>query len=173
VKGQVILLGSLAALAAAAVIAFLALALRRHAARIVALEAANRALAGQIDRLALLDRREAACAPLDALWLCWSRCTAPDEAVLDAAAVAAEGAKRLFPRELEPDLDEISRLLGGLVRHRGREREAVLAGRHGERVALMEEEREMERLLRPKLAALRTLLADAARPVAMHGPDSL
>lgn len=158
---------------AAAVIVALVLALRRHAARIVALESANRALAGQVDRLALLDRREAACAPLDALWLCWSRCTPPDEEVLRAAALAAEGAKRLFPAELAPDLDEVSRLLSGLVRHRSRQRDAVLAGRHRERVVLIEEEAEMEHKLRPKLAGLRALLADAARPAAASGSDSL
>jgi hypothetical protein len=158
---------------AAAVIVALMLALRRHAARIIALESANRALAGQVDRLALLDRREAACAPFDALWLCWSRCTPPDEEVLRAAALAAEGAKRLFPAELAPDLDEVSRLLSGLVRHRSRQRDAVLAGRHRERVELIEEEAEMEHKLRPKLAGLRTLLADAARPATASGSDSL
>lgn len=163
---------SIAVLAAAAIVAIiLALAMRRSAARIAALEAENRALADDAERLALFDRREAACAPLDALWLCWGRCAHPDDAMLDAAARAAEAAKRLFPAEIEPDLDEVARLLAGLAARRAWQREAVRGGRHGERVALLDEEAEMERMLKPKLDGLRTLLADATRPGARPRAD--
>lgn len=153
-----------ALVAAVAASALLALAVRRQARRIAALDAEKGNLAQQVERLTLLERREAVCAPFDALWLCWARCVPPDEAHLHAAARAAESAKRLFPADLEPDLDEVCRLLIALAGHRVRQREAIRYERHGERVSLMEEEAEMERLLKPKLSGLRTLLADASRP---------
>jgi hypothetical protein len=159
-----------AAAAAAAAILVLALALRRREARIALLEAQNEALMDRAERLALLERREAACAPLDALWLCWTRCVPPGEETLSAASLAAESAKRLFPVDLEPDLDEVARLLTGLLRHRAWQHDAVLAGRHDERVALSEEAAGIERLLKPKLSALRTLLADAMRPQGWNRP---
>jgi hypothetical protein len=150
--------------AAAIAIVLLALNLRRRAAQLRSLEAENRALLDQAERLALLDRRGETCAPLDALWLCWSRCAAPGDEMLHAAALATEAAKRLFPAELEPDLDEVAQLLGGLVRHRAWQGDAVRGGRHGERVTLLDEEAEMVRMLKPKLDGLRSLLADATRP---------
>src|SRR6185503_5402042 len=134
-------------------------------------ETENRALAEQAQRLNLLERRESVCAPLDVLWLCWTRCLTPEDEALHAAMQAAEAAKRLFSAELEPDLDEVARLLAALCRQRALQREAVLAGRHGERVALLDEESATERMLKPKLAALRTLLAEATRPVASFNPE--
>ena len=154
-----------ALVAASAAIILLVLTVRRQAKRAAALEAEKGELAEQLTRLQLLERREAACAPFDALWLCWARCVPPDEAHLHAAARAAESAKRLFPADLEPDLDEVCRLLVALAGHRVRQRDAIRYERHGERVSLMEEEAEMERLLKPKLSGLRTLLADASRPL--------
>jgi hypothetical protein len=164
-------MGVAGAAAVAALIAVLLQALRRHAGRIARLEMENRALSEHAERLELLERRESVCAPLDAPWLCWARCLAPDDEALHAAMQAAEAAKRLFAAELEPDLDEVARLLGRLCRQRALQREAVLAGRHGERVALLEEESATERALKPKLAALRTLLAEATRPVASFSQE--
>jgi hypothetical protein len=149
---------------AGAAAGMLLLVLRRQGTRIASLEAEKRALAAQVDRMALLDRRQAACAPLDHIWYCWASCTPPYEDALQAAALAAEAARRLFPADLEPDLDEVARHLIALSRHRGRQHDAVLGERHGERVALLEEEAEMERRLKAKLVSLRILLADACRP---------
>ncbi len=162
-----------AVVVAAALLTALAIALGRRNARIARLEAEIGALSRQLDQLALLERREAVCSPLDAVRLCWARCAPPDEQALHEAAMAAESAKRLFPAHLEPDLDEVARLLFGLARHRARQRDAVLAGRHGERVALMEEEAEMENVLKPKLAALNMLLTEAARPFGASGDRGL
>jgi hypothetical protein len=151
-------------LAVASVAAMLLLVLRRQAKRIASLEAEKDALAAQLDRMALLDRRQAACAPLDHIWYCWVACTSPDEEALREAALAAEAARRLFPADFERDLDEMARHLITLSRHRGLQREAVLSGRHSERIALLEEEAEMERRVKAKLSSLRGLLADACRP---------
>jgi hypothetical protein len=156
---------ALFAAAAAALALLLAIALRSRMRRIGVLENENEALREQDGRMALLERREAVCAPLDLLSLCWKRCVPPDEEIIHNASAAAEAAKRLFPADLEPDLDEIARRLAALAEQRARQRDAVLAGRHGERIALMEEEADIERVLKPKLAALGTLLADAVRPV--------
>ena len=164
-------LGAIGAVAAAALIAALLQALRRAARRIAALETEKRALSQQVQRLELLERRESVCAPLDALWLCWARCLAPEDDMFHAAMQAAEAAKRLFAAELEPDLDEVAHLLAALCQQRALQREAVLAGRHGERVALLEAESATERMLKPKLAALRTLLAEATRPVASFNAE--
>jgi len=159
------------AVGAAALIVALVQALRRRARRIVALEAEKQALSEQVQRLELLERRESVCAPLDALWLCWARCLTPEDEALLAAMQAAEVAKRLFSADVEPDMDKVERLLAGLCRQRALQREAVLAGRHGERVAWLEAESATERMLKPKLGALRTLLAEATRPVASFNPE--
>jgi hypothetical protein len=163
-------MGLAVAVAAAALVAVLLRALRRHFARIARLEMEKSALGEQLERMKLLERRESVCAPLDALWLCWVRCLPPEDEALYAALQAAETAKRLFAAELEPDLDEVARLLATVCRQRKAQREAVLAGRHSERVALLDEESAIERLLKPKLGALRTLLAEATRPVASFNP---
>ncbi|HEX4736851.1 MAG TPA: hypothetical protein VH331_04740 [Allosphingosinicella sp.] len=163
-------MGVAVAVAAAALVAVLLRALRRHAGRIARLEMEKRALSEQLERMKLLERRESVCAPLDALWLCWVRCLPPEDEALHEALQAAEAAKRLFAAELEPDLDEVARLLATLCRHRKLQREAVLAGRHAERVALLDEESAIDRTLKPKLGALRTLLAEATRPVASFNP---
>ena len=106
-KGLSLILVLALALAAAAVV-LLSLAVRRQAKRVTALEVEKDELARQIERLALIERREAVCAPLDAVWLCWTRCVPPDEAHLHDAARAAESAKRLFPADMEPDFDEVA-----------------------------------------------------------------
>jgi hypothetical protein len=165
-------MGTIGAVAAVAVIAALLWVLRRSARRLALLEAEKSALADQVDRLKLLERREAVCAPFDALRLCWARCRAPEEEALHAAMEAAQAARRLFPADLEPDLDEVARLLAALCRQRALQREAVLAGRHAERVAFLEEESATERLLKPKLDGLSTLLAEATRPFAMPSPGA-
>ena len=169
-KGLSLILVLALALAAAAVV-LLSLAVRRQAKRVTALEVEKGELARQIERLALIERREAVCAPLDAVWLCWTRCVPPDEVHLHDAARAAESAKRLFPADMEPDFDEVARLLTALAGQRVRQRDAIRYERHGERVSLMEEEAEMERLLKPQLSGLRTLLAEASRPLGTRTGD--
>ncbi len=52
------------------------------------------------------------------------------------------------------------------------QREAVLGGRHGERVALIEEENALERMLKSKFAGLRSLPAEAMRPVPLSGAEA-
>jgi hypothetical protein len=142
----------------------LAWLVHRHAVASALREGEAARLREEALRMELLDRRRAVCARLDALWLCWARCERPGEALLADAAAAAEEARLLFPAELGPDLDEVSALLVAAVRHRGWGRAAVEQGRHGERVVLLEQEAELERALKPKVAGLRTLLAEASRP---------
>jgi hypothetical protein len=115
-------------------------------------------------RLRLLERRLAVHARLDALWLCWARCERPGEALLAGAAAAVEEAKLVFPAELQPGLDEAASLLLASIRHLGWREEAIERGRHGERVALLDREAELEQALKPKIAGLRTVLLEATRP---------
>jgi cell division protein FtsL len=162
---SILLIGALLLCAAALVL--LAWQVRRNgaalAARDEAAAAAQRALAEQTFRLQLLDRRRSVCTRLDALWLCWSRCERPADAVVAEAAAAVEEARSLFPAELAEQLDEAASLLAAAVRHQSWRQAAVEHGRHGERVALLDREAELERALRPCLTTLRTALLDATR----------
>src|SRR5687768_656068 len=136
-----------------------------HAAAEAALrDAAAAARQEEAVRIELLERRLAVCARLDALWLCWARGERPGEAMLADAAAAAEQARTLFPAELGPDLDEVTALLAAAARHLGWQRTAIERGRHGERVALLEQEAELEHRLKPKIAGLRALLVETSRP---------
>jgi hypothetical protein len=115
-------------------------------------------------RLRLLDRRLAVHARLDALWLCWARCERPGAAILAAAAASLEEAKAIFPLALQPELDEVASLLLAAVRNHGWREEAIERGRHGERIALIDREAELDQALKPRIAALRTTLLEITRP---------
>ena len=121
-------------------------------------EAADRAL-----RMQLLERRQSVCARIDALWLCWARCERPAEGLVADASAAIEEARMLFPAELAAHLDEASSLLAAAVRHQGWRRAAVERGRHGERIALLDREAELEQALKPSITSLRALLLEATR----------
>ena len=164
---EILLVGGL--LLCAAVLLLLAWLVHRGAADAARRCAADAERQEEAFRIELLERRMAVCARLDALWLCWARCERPDQALLTDAAAAAEQARTLFPAELGPDLDEATALLVAAVRHQGWQRSAIEQGRHGERVALLEQEAELERTLKPKIAGLRALLVEASRP-ACAGP---
>ena len=145
----------------------LALALRRERAARRAAEAAQAACgdaaAAQAARLALLDRRRAALAPIDALWLAWTGECRPDPALLAAAARAVGEARLLFADEVAAEIDEVAGLLVEQLRGQNWQRAAVAAGRYEERADLIAEEIERERRLRPRIGALRQRLAEAAR----------
>lgn len=145
---------------------FLAWLVHRRTADAALRDSADRLSREESFRIELLARRMEVCAPLDSLWLCWARCERPDEALFAKAAAATEQARALFPAELGPDLDEVTALLVEAVRHQGWQRSAIEHGRHGERVALLEQQAELERALKPKIAGLRTLLVEASRPAA-------
>ena len=121
-------------------------------------DAAERAL-----QLQLLERRQSVCTRIDALWLCWARCERPGDGLVADAAAAIEEARMLFAAELAADLDEAASLLAAAVRHQSWRREAVERGRHGERIALLDREAELEQTLKPRITSLRTLLLEATR----------
>jgi hypothetical protein len=121
-------------------------------------EAADRAA-----RLDLLDRRRAAIAPIESLWLAWAGGGRPDEAQLADAAQALAEARTLFADALQAELDEAALLIVAHVRGKSWQRAAIQAGRRDERADLIDEEIARERSLKPKIADLRIRLADAAR----------
>ena len=119
--------------------------------------------ADQAARLALLDRRRAAIAPIESLWLAWAGGGRPSEALLSEAARALAEARLLFAGHLQAELDEAALLIVAHVRGQSWQRAAIEAGRHDERADLIEEEIARERALKPRIADLRMRLADAAR----------
>jgi hypothetical protein len=114
-------------------------------------------------RLDLLDRRRAAIAPIESLWLAWAGGGRPGEALLADAARALTEARLLFAGHLQAELDETVLLIVEHVRGQGWQRAAVEAGRRDERADLIDEEIARERKLKPRIADLRVRLADAAR----------
>ena len=148
----------------AAALALFALQIRRTAAERLAAEARRDSLDEDRMRMELLDRRRGLCVRIDALWLCWARCETPGPHLLADAAAAAEEARMLFPAELGPDLDEVAGLLAAAARHQSWQQAAIDHRRHEERIALIEQEEQMMRSLKPKIAGLRALLVEAGRP---------
>jgi len=146
--------------ASVAAILGLALALRRERA---AHAACRDEAADQAARLALFDRRRAALAPIEALWLAWVGDCRPDSALLAEAARAAGEARLLFADGLAAELEEVAGLLVEQVRGQSWQRAAVAAGRHDERADLIAEEIERERRLKPRIGALRQRMVEAAR----------
>ena len=129
-----------------------------------ALAAERAAAAEQAARLELLDRRRAAIAPIESLWLAWSGGSRPGEALIIEAARGIAEARLLFGNPLEAELDEAALLLAEHVRGRSWQRDAVQAGRRDESADLIDAEIARERALKPLIAALRARLAEAARP---------
>ena len=160
--GDFILLAMIGALLlfAAALVLF-AFQIRRTAAERIAAEARRDSLDEDRMRIELLDRRRALCVRIDALWLCWARCERPGQGLL---ADAAAEARMLFPAELGPDLDEVAGLLASAARHQSWQQAAIDHRRHEERLALLDQEEQMMRMLKPKIAGLRALLVEAGRP---------
>lgn len=134
-----------------------------QAARDEAAEAGRRDTAERMLRLQLLERRQSVCARLDSLWLCWTRCERPADSIVADASAAVEEARALFPAELAAELDEAAALLAAAVRHQSWREATIGQGRHGERVALLDREAELERALRPCVTSLRTRLLEATR----------
>lgn len=145
----------------------LALALRRERdarrAADAALAARQDETARQAAQLALFDRRRAALAPIEALWVAWARDCRPEEALLAEAARALGEARLLFDEMHSAELEEAAGLLVEHVRGQSWQRAAVDAGRYEERAELIAEEIDRERRLKPCIAQLRQRLADAAR----------
>ena len=148
----------------AAALVLFALQIRRSAAERLVAEARRDSLDEDRMRIELLDRRRALCVRIDALWLCWARCERPGPGLIADAAAAVEEARLLFPPDLEPDLDQVSKLLSAAARQQAWQQSAIDHRRHDERVALLEQEEALMRSLKPRIAGLRTLLVEAARP---------
>jgi hypothetical protein len=159
---SLLMIGALLLFAAA--LALFAFQIRRTAAERLAADERRNALDENRMRIDLLDRRRALCVRIDALWLCWARCERPGRDLLADAAAAAEEARMLFPAELGPDLDEVAGLLAAATRHQSWQEAAIDHRRHEERIALLEQEEQMMRSLKPKIAGLRALLVEAGRP---------
>ena len=66
---------------------------------------------------------------------------------------------------LAANVDEVASLLLATVRNHGWREEAIERGRHGERIALIDREAELEQALKPRVAGLRTKLIEITRPV--------
>jgi hypothetical protein len=140
-----------------------AVEVRRRRTAEAALARRHTAEADRAARLALFDRRVATVAPLDALWLAWSRACRPEPDLVRRAADAAAEARLLFDDALAGDCEELLGLLLGYERHRQACNAAVVGGRHLDHGDLLDEEVALERALKPALAALRDRLAEAAR----------
>ena len=154
--------GAVLALGAAAILALAWLLARERAARRAA-EAELEAERAAAARLDLLDRRSAAIAPIESLWLAWSAGGRPNESLLAEAARAIAEARLLFGGPLETELDEAALLIAEHVRGQVWQRDAILAGRRDERAELIEAEIAREQALKPRIAALRVRLVEAAR----------
>jgi len=163
-EGVAIFLG--AGLALGLVLLLGVLLARERAARRAAdaaLAASRNETTERAARLDLLDRRRAAIAPIEALWLAWASGRIPDEAQLADAVRALAEARLLFADHLQAELDEAMLLIVEHVRGMDWQRAALDAGRHGERADLIDEEIARERRLKPRIEALRIRLGDAAR----------
>ena len=141
----------------------LAVEVRRRRSAEAGLARRQEAEADRSARLALFDRRVAAVAPLDALWLAWSRSCRPEPDLVRRAADAIAEARLLFDHALGSECDHLLSLLLGYERHREACRAAVAGGRHLDHGDLLDEEIALERALKPALATLRARLAEAAR----------
>lgn len=128
-----------------------------------ALAAHREAAADQAGRLELLDRRRAALAPIESLWLAWTSGGRPDEALLADAAHGLAAARLLFGDPLQAELEEAALLIAEQIRGLGWQQDAIRAGRRDERADLIDAEIAREHALKPKIAALRDRLADATR----------
>ena len=159
---SLLMIGALLLFAAA--LALFAFQVRRTAAERRASEARRDSLDEDRMRIELLDRRRALCVRIDALWLCWARCERPGQHLFADAAAAAQEARMLFPAELGRDLDEVAALLASAARHQSWQQSAIDHRRHEERIALIEQEEQLVRTLKPRIAGLRALLVEAARP---------
>lgn len=157
-----LIIGTVLASAAAAILLLAWLLARERAARRAAEEAlaAGREAAAQ---LALLDRRSAAIAPIETLWLTWSGGGRPGPALLAEAARAIAEARLLFGGPLEAELNEAALLIAEHVRGQAWQRDAILGGRRDESAELIDAEIAREQALKPRIAALRVRLVEAAR----------
>jgi hypothetical protein len=163
-EGVAFFLGAGLASCLAAILLLAWLLLRERAARRAAEAALAARLAAEADlaaRLDLLDRRRAVIAPIESLWCAWAGGGRPDEALLAGAARAIAEARTLFGDHLQAELDEAALLIVAHVRGQSRQRDAIRAGR--ERTDLIDQEIARERTLKPRIAALRDRLAEAAR----------
>jgi hypothetical protein len=155
-----------AGLAPGLVLLLIILLVRERAARRaaeVALAASRDGTADRAARLDLLDRRRAAIAPIESLWLAWASGGIAGEAQLADAVRALAEARLLFADHLQAELDETMLLIVEHVRGQSWQRAALEAGRHSERADLIDEEIARERRLKPRIESLRTRLGDAAR----------
>jgi len=161
------IIGAGLAACVAAILLLAGLLARERAARRAAeaaLAAQREGAAEQAARLALLDRRRDAIAPIESLWLIWEGGSRPGEALLAEAARGIAEARLLFADPLGTELDEAALLIAEHVRGRAWQRDAVQAGRRDESADLIDAEIARERALKPLIAALRARLAEAARP---------
>jgi hypothetical protein len=146
-----------------AAIAMLAWQLKRERALAAALAARLERAEARAHDLALLDRRAAALAPLDALWLGWSRGARPDRAALDCAMRALAAARLLYPADCAEEMELAAALMADCLRERQWQEAARDSGRHLDRAGLLEAEVAREDGLRRRIASLRARLVDAAR----------
>lgn len=161
-----ILLGSGLALCLVLILALAWLLVRERSARAsadAALVALRDEVADRSNRLDLLDRRRAAIAPIESLWLALASGNRANEALLADAIRALAEVRLLFADHLQAELDETVLLIVEHVRGQDWQRAAVAAGRHDERADLISEEIARERRLKPKIEELRIRLTDAAR----------
>lgn len=161
-----ILLGSGLALCLVLILALSWLLMRERSARAAAeaaLGAVRDEAAERTSRLDLLDRRRAAIAPIESLWLAFASGGRPDEALLADTIRALAEIRLLFAGHLQAELDDTVLLVVEHMRGQGWQRAAIQAGRHDERADLIAEEITREGRLKPKIEMLRSRLADAAR----------
>jgi hypothetical protein len=161
-----ILLGSGLALCLVLIVALTSLLLRERSARAAAnaaLVALQEEVADRSNRLDLLDRRRAAIAPIESLWLALARGNRANEALLADAIRALAEVRLLFADHVQAELDETVLLIVEHARGQDWQRAAVEAGRHDERADLIAEEIARELRLKPRIEKLRVRLTDAAR----------
>lgn len=147
------------AIAIAAIVS-LTRALRRESQRRTA---AEMGLALRAERIAMLDRRLAAIAPLDALWLGWQRGSRPPREAVTMARVGLGETRLLFIETLAPEFDTLCDLLLAYERHLAEADQGFDDRRQWAREEALEREIALEQALKPRLASLRARLAEAAR----------
>ena len=112
-------------------------------------------------RMKLLERRASVIAPIDTLYLSWSRGTRPDGGDLVDALKAVEEARLLFSAGLAEALEQSSAQLLAYIDHvRWQRSEAGSRFDHHEN---LERELELEAGLKPRIQELRARLAAEAR----------
>jgi hypothetical protein len=128
-----------------------------------ALEARIAGAEASAERLALVERRQEATAPIDALRRQWAQGGKPDGAALADALAAIEKVRILFPGELADEVEEASALLATCLAHLQWEAGALRSGRPDAPADLTDRYAGLQNRLREAIESLHARMSETSR----------